>query len=152
MADIEITSGGSLAHGFLELLTKPPNILLVEDDGHYAEMFLIQLSHYNCNLCRFSDGTSAIEYLNTGTSVDLLFLDLKLPGASGLDVLKVAKETHPNLPVAIITGCADSEDAKEAMKSGIVIMVTKPVTTAEFNRLFSMFKIRALPKGDGEGI
>jgi len=146
MGDITITSGGSLAHGFLETLTKPPNILLVEDDKFYAELFLAQLSHFYCNIIRFSDGTSAIEYLQTTPPLDILFLDLKLPGASGLDVLKVARVTHPTSPTAIITGCTDSPDAREAMQSGIVIIVAKPVTTADFDRLFNTFKIRALPK------
>lgn len=123
--------------------------MLVEDDKAYAELFLIQLSHYACNICRFSDGTSAIEYLRSSPSIDLLFLDLKLPGASGLDVLGVVKETHPAVPVVVITGCTDSEDAKAVLRTGFVTLVNKPVLHHDFERLFRAFKIRALPRGDG---
>lgn len=148
-ATLEIAGGGSLAQGFLETLTRPPNILLVEDDKTYADLFLTQLAHYNCNICRFSDGTTAIEYVRALPPIDILFLDLKLPGASGLDVLNVIKETHPSVPVVVITGCTDSEDAKAALRTGVITLVNKPVVTADFERLFSAFKIRALPKGDG---
>jgi len=138
-----------LAQGFLETLTKPPNILLVEDDSAYADLFLTQLAHYNCNVGRFSDGKSAIEYLRNTPPLDLLFLDLKLPGASGLDVLRVVKETHPSVPVVVITGCTDSEDAKAVLRTGFVTLVNKPVLHHDFERLFRAFKIRALPRGDG---
>jgi len=59
---------------------------------------------------------------------DLLLLDLKMPGLSGMDVLQQVKSLHPDLLVLVITGYATVESAVEAMKAGAYDFIPKPFT------------------------
>lgn len=59
---------------------------------------------------------------------DLLLLDLKMPGLSGMDVLQQVKGLHPDLLVVVITGYATVESAVEAMKAGAYDFIPKPFT------------------------
>lgn len=59
---------------------------------------------------------------------DLLLLDLKMPGLSGMDVLQQARGLHPDLLVVVITGYATVESAVEAMKAGAYDFIPKPFT------------------------
>ncbi|MDP9263770.1 MAG: response regulator, partial [Acidobacteriota bacterium] len=59
-------------------------------------------------------------------SVDVVVLDLKLPGASGLEVLREVKQRRPEAAVIVITGYATVQSAVDAMKLGAYDYVTKP--------------------------
>jgi len=59
---------------------------------------------------------------------DLLLLDLKMPGLSGMDVLQQVRSLHPDLLVLVITGYATVESAVEAMKAGAYDFIPKPFT------------------------
>ena len=56
----------------------------------------------------------------------LVVTDLKMPGFSGIDVLKAVKNANPNADVIMITGYASVETAVESMKLGAVDYITKP--------------------------
>jgi DNA-binding NtrC family response regulator len=62
--------------------------------------------------------------------VSVVLTDLRLPGgSSGLDVLKAARESDPNLPVIVMTAFGTIQDAVEAMKDGAFDFLAKPVDT-----------------------
>jgi len=61
-------------------------------------------------------------------SFDLIILDLKMPGLSGMEVLKKIKEDDPGAMVIVITGYATIESAVEAMKTGAYDFIPKPFT------------------------
>ena len=61
-------------------------------------------------------------------SFDVVILDLKMPGLSGMEVLKKIKEKDPEIVVIVITGYATVDSAVEAMKSGAYDFVPKPFT------------------------
>jgi CheY-like chemotaxis protein len=62
---------------------------------------------------------------------DFVFTDLKMPGMSGVDVVKGVKHLRPDVDVAVITGYATIESAVETMQHGAVDYVQKPFTAAE---------------------
>lgn len=62
---------------------------------------------------------------------DLVFTDLKMPGMSGLEVVKGVKHLRPDVDVAVITGFATIESAVETMRDGAADYVQKPFTPAE---------------------
>jgi len=59
-------------------------------------------------------------------SIDVVFLDLKLPGAGGLDALWQLKKRRPDIEVIVMTGHGTVESAVQAMKAGAYDYVTKP--------------------------
>jgi DNA-binding NtrC family response regulator len=68
-------------------------------------------------------------------AIDIVLLDLKLPGACGLEALREVKKRRPDSVVIIITGCATVASAVQAMKQGAVDYITKPFTLEELRLL-----------------
>ncbi len=69
---------------------------------------------------------------------DLFVLDLKLPDGDGIQILREAKERHPNSVVLMITAYGTVEKAVEAMKLGAFDFITKPFKISDFNTLVEM--------------
>ena len=65
------------------------------------------------------------------TSYDLIIADLVMPGLSGLDLLKYAKEVNPDVIVIIITGYASVETAMTAIREGAYDYISKPCKLEE---------------------
>jgi len=76
----------------------------------------------------------AIDYLQSqdGACVVLILSDINMPGMNGLELLKIIKETFPNLKVFMITAYGDEENYRLAMEYGANDYINKPV---EFDRL-----------------
>jgi len=68
------------------------------------------------------------EIQNLGENLDLILLDLMMPGVSGMEVLEQVRTLHPNILVIVITGYATVESAVEAMKKGAYDFIPKPFT------------------------
>ncbi len=77
-----------------------------------------------------SDGDECILLLARGT-FDALILDIGLPGKSGLDVLKEAKQRWPSLPVLMLTVYAEGQYATRALQAGASAYLTKDATPEE---------------------
>ena len=73
-----------------------------------------------------ADGSSAISKVR-GRRYQLILSDLKLPGASGLDVLRESKQADPTIPVILLTAFGSVEEAVTAMKEGAFDFLQKPV-------------------------
>jgi two-component system response regulator HydG len=68
-------------------------------------------------------------------TIDVVLLDLKLPGAGGLEALHRIKQTRPDAEVIVVTGYATVQSAVQAMKNGAYDYVTKPFTIDELKLL-----------------
>lgn len=136
----------------LAKLIRPARVLLVEDDVDAAEPFVQWLTnYYECELHWVKDGESAIQFVeSTGDPLDIVFIDLVLPRASGVDVLRVLKRKMPDVPVLIVTGMPSSELATEAAALGVVGLFIKPVSAAALKNVFRVYKIRARDRFDSE--
>jgi DNA-binding response OmpR family regulator len=75
-------------------------------------------------------GPEALERMDRG-QFDLVIADLKMPGMSGLEVLKEVKKTDPSVEVVMITGYATISSAVEAVKSGAYDYISKPFSSEE---------------------
>ena len=89
----------------------------------------------------FHDGETALARFGQAP-FDLVLCDLRLPGLSGLDLLKAVRSSHPNCEVIIITGYSSVDSAIQAIRAGAFHYVTKPIKMAELKLLVS----RALDK------
>jgi DNA-binding NtrC family response regulator len=106
------------------------DILIVEDGRSQREMlrdFLIKEGHH---VLEAENGESAIQMVSNH-HFDLLLLDYKMPGMSGLDVLKEVKKINHEMDVVIITAYGTIETAVEAIKVGAIDYITKPVELEE---------------------
>ncbi|MHB8540700.1 MAG: sigma-54-dependent transcriptional regulator [Candidatus Acidiferrales bacterium] len=101
-------------------------VLLVEDKPELRAMLRKALEKAGYTVDEASDGTSAIDKVRNRRYLVVL-TDLKLPGASGLDVLREARRADAMIPVILITAYGSVEDAVTAMKDGAFDFIQKPV-------------------------
>lgn len=107
------------------------NILIVDDEAVIRDALkrILEGKLYSVETC--SSGYGAIELLHK-FYFDLIVTDLKMPGMSGIEVLKAVKTLQPNVPVIMITGYATVDTAVEAMKNGAVDYLSKPFSPDQF--------------------
>ena len=100
-------------------------VLIVDDHRAVREELAFQLGYDGWQTREASDGpTGAQMALDAG--VDLVLLDVKLPGLDGLDVLARIKEARPELPVVMISGHGDLDTAVLAVRRGAHDFLQKP--------------------------
>jgi DNA-binding NtrC family response regulator len=101
-------------------------ILLVEDKAELRAMLRKALERAGYTVEEAPDGNSAIEKVRARRYL-LVLSDLKLPGNSGIDVLREARKAEPTLPVILVTAYGSVEEAVTAMKEGAFDFIQKPV-------------------------
>jgi len=108
------------------------NVLVVDDEAVIREGLRRILEMDGFSVETSSSGTLALERLQE-KDFDLVISDLKMPGMSGMDVLKTIKVLQPEVPVIIITGYSTVDTAVEAMKNGAFDYIAKPFTPEQIN-------------------
>lgn len=109
-------------------------ILLVEDRESLRRMLRRALESAGYEVEEAVDGREGIERLEA-KAFDLALTDLKLPHASGLEVLGVARKIRPAMPVVVMTAYGTVGTAVEAMKSGAMDFLEKPVEIDDLYRV-----------------
>jgi CheY-like chemotaxis protein len=114
-------------------------ILVVEDEPQVAEYLAEAIRGAGYEAMVALDGTEALDVLAV-TQVDGVFLDLVMPGLSGLAVLAQIRKRHPHLPVVIISGNAVEEIAAKADELGAIAVLAKPTALAEVRGILSRLR------------
>ena len=111
--------------GAIDALEMEP-VLLVEDKAELRAMLRKFLERSGYSVDEAPDGTAAIEKVRARRYLFVLS-DLKLPGHSGIDVLREARRVDGALPVILVTAYGSVEEAVTAMKEGAFDFIQKPV-------------------------
>src|SRR5579863_2453731 len=101
-------------------------VLLVEDKAELRAMLRKALERAGYTVDEAPDGNTAIDKVRSRRYL-IVLTDLKLPGNSGIDVLREARRVEPTLPVIIMTAYGSVEEAVTAMKEGAFDFIQKPV-------------------------
>ncbi|HME12624.1 MAG TPA: sigma-54 dependent transcriptional regulator, partial [Candidatus Acidoferrum sp.] len=101
-------------------------LLLVEDKTELRAMLRKALERAGYLVDEAPDGTAAIQKVRARRYL-VVVTDLKMPGASGLDVLRATKSADPTIPVLLLTAFGSVEEAVTAMKEGAFDFLQKPV-------------------------
>jgi len=101
-------------------------LLLVEDKNELRAMLRKALERSGYTVDEAPDGTAAIQKVRARRYL-LVITDLKMPGASGLDVLRETKHADASIPVILLTAFGSVEEAVTAMKEGAFDFLQKPV-------------------------
>jgi len=113
---------------------KKIRILAVDDEPGMLEVCADALSSLaDTQIVTESNPLAAAELLKEG-GVDLLITDMRMPGMNGMELLRVAREADPSLPVLVLTAYPELDNAVEAMKSGAVDYIPKPFHPGELLR------------------
>lgn len=105
-------------------------ILVVDDDESLRRVTQVQLQHSGYDVTTASDGTEASDVLQRFPA-DLVITDLKMPGVSGMELLKKIRSEYPEIVIIMVTAFGTIETAVEAIKAGAYDYITKPVQVEE---------------------
>lgn len=103
-------------------------VLVVDDDPAILEILSAYLSRDGHEVVTASDGLDAERELG---SVDVAIVDWMLPGQSGVDLTRRAREHYPGLPLLLLTARSDEDDRVRGLKSGADDYVLKPFSPRE---------------------
>jgi len=105
-----------------------PSVLLVDDEVAFVETLVKRLAKRDVRVSAAHSGQEALDKLaDSGpTKIDVVVLDVKMPGMDGLETLARIKEDHPLIEVIMLTGHATVESAIEGMKKGAFDYLMKP--------------------------
>lgn len=106
----------------------PPAVLLVDDESAFVETMAKRLNKRELKVQTALSGEEALQALADGSSskIDVVILDVKMPGMDGLETLEKIKAAHPLVEAIMLTGHATIENAIEGMKSGAFDYLMKP--------------------------
>ncbi len=107
----------------------PETILLVEDKDPLREMVRTALKKSGYDVEEAADGALGVAKLRA-RRFPVIITDLKLPGPSGLDILRAAKELDDSVAVIVMTAYGSVDDAVAAMKEGALDFIQKPFEVA----------------------
>ena len=124
-------------------------ILLIEDEADICNVFSEAMSEQDVSVVTAQTGELGIELYRTHKDeINLVVLDLSLPGMSGEDTFKVLKRINPNVKVVISSGYGDPYVKKLFKGVGLVGTLQKPYTwgTLVENMVTFLGMIRTKPK------
>ena len=113
---------------------KKAPILIVDDEKNIRLTMSQSLEPMEIHLETAVNGEEALQKLEN-REFGLVFLDLKMPGMDGMEVLRRIKDNWPKIRVIIITAHGTIESAVEAMKMGAVDFIQKPFSPTEIREL-----------------
>ena len=105
-------------------------ILVVDDEPMIVSLLSTILREKGWDVIEARSGTEGIDQLDR-VRFDVILTDLIMPGESGIDLLRAAKEIHPDVEVILMTGYANADTAIEAMRNDAFHYIMKPLKTEE---------------------
>ena len=123
-------------------------LLLVEDDARIRLALGLALADEGCEVVEAASGEDALELLSS-TSVDVVLLDLMLPGIDGLEVCRMLR-AQGDLPIIIVSARTDSSDVISGLEAGADDYVTKPLMATELAARIRALLRRRHPEGAGQ--
>lgn len=112
-------------------------VLVVDDEEVTRQLLVAALQSPQRQLLTAASGEEALEIAKK-TDVDLVLLDLIMPGINGVETFRQLHELRPQLPVVIITGYPDSDLMQKALEIGPFTMINKPVEVNQIQKVVDL--------------
>jgi DNA-binding NtrC family response regulator len=102
------------------------NVLLVDDETDFVETMAKRLTKRDLNVSKAASGEEALEVLARHSEIEVVVLDVKMPGMDGGETLREIKRLYPLVEVIMLTGHATVRSGIEGMKLGAADYLSKP--------------------------
>jgi len=123
---------------------EPFSVLFVDDEVDFLETLLKRMKKRQLNAVGVNSGEDALAYLKEH-DVDIVVLDVRMPGMDGIEALRKIKKINPLLEVIMLTGHACLEIAREGMEVGAFDYLMKPINIDELlYKLQDAFKKKSI--------
>ncbi|MDM8526488.1 response regulator [Desulfococcaceae bacterium HSG8] len=107
------------------------NVLLTDDEKPFVETMTKRLNKRELDIIPAFSGEACLEALGKDGSIEVVILDVKMPGMDGIETLQKIKKKHPLVEVIMLTGHATIETGIEGMKMGAFDYLMKPCDIEE---------------------
>jgi DNA-binding response OmpR family regulator len=103
-------------------------LLVVDDEEDFLRSIVMRIELRGIEVHGVTSGTEALEYLEAKSDdVDIVLLDIKMPGKDGNETLRRIKERYPRIEVIVVTGHASQEFAQLGRELGAFDHLVKPI-------------------------
>jgi excisionase family DNA binding protein len=132
-------------------LRRKATVLIVDDelDVAVAMSRMVERAGFRARIA--TTGSEGLEVVSRETP-DMILLDLMMPEMSGSEFLREIRRTHPDIPVAIVTGYPDGELMRQAAKYGPLMLLTKPIDRAQLESMLQMALGQTADQGANAGL
>ncbi len=122
---------------FIEKI-EPGKIILVAEDDDANFLYIKEiLANMDVNIIRAKNGFEAIESVKDNPNINLVLMDIKMPGMDGYEATKTLKELRIDLPIIAQTAYAFSSDKEKALQAGCDEYISKPIDSDQLLSLIS---------------
>ena len=126
-------------------------VMVVDDEQDFLESLIERLNNRDIEASGFTSAEEALVAMQSHNP-DVVILDVRLPGISGIEMLQRIKNSHPFTEVVILTGYADTKIAIRVMELGAFDYLVKPVEIDELvYRLKDAYKSKTIHERTGRG-
>ena len=128
----------------------PRRVLVADDEPHIGYIIRLKLEQGPYQVALVSDGTEALEHLRGPEPIDVVLLDIMMPGATGLEVLAEARALphRRDTPIIILTAKGQDADRRQALELGATDFFTKPFSPKKL--LARVDELFGAPASDGD--
>lgn len=124
-----------------------PSILVVDDELLIRDLLYDFFTGQGWHISVAENGEKALEILRA-RKVDLVLTDIKMPEMDGLTLTDRVRDSHPDLPIVVMTGFPSVDTAISALRSKVEDYVIKPFN---INQLYKMIESKVNVKGKEQG-
>lgn len=123
------------------LLDKTKTILVVDDVEINYQLISAMVSDFNVSVIYASSGKEAISLVSNNKDVDIVLMDVKMPGMDGYTATKELKKIRSNLPVIAQTAYAIAGDRQKSIENGCDDYISKPISRSALISLLKKFLV-----------
>jgi two-component system, cell cycle response regulator DivK len=118
----------------------PKKTILIAEDDETSFFFLkFVLAKENVNILYAQSGQEAVDICEAHPEIDLILMDIKMAGMSGIEATQLIKKRNPRVPVIAQTAFALSSDKENILKAGCDDYITKPIRKEELLEKVNFF-------------
>lgn len=114
-------------------------VLIVEDDPINNELLVFLLKKVKMRSLSAFNGLEAIDMFTANPNIELVLMDIKMPGLNGYEITKKLKEIRPNVPIIAQTAFALEGDREKSIEAGCDEYIKKPIKKETLYELMAKF-------------
>jgi two-component system, cell cycle response regulator DivK len=119
-------------------------ILIVEDDFSSLMLLKAILSKTGANILVAEDGESAVSTISSNSNIDMILMDIRLNGITGLEATRQIRLVNSFIPIIAQTACAITGDMEKCIAAGCNAYITKPIETSKLLETMEYFFKRSI--------
>jgi CheY-like chemotaxis protein len=117
------------------VLLKKLNILIAEDDEVSERLIEVEVKKFSKRIFKAKTGLEAIEVCHNHPDIDLILMDIKMPGMDGYEATRQIRQFNKNVFIVAQTAFALAGDSEKAIKVGCNDYLAKPINTTQLQKV-----------------